>query len=1504
MSTGSFSSKKRGQRRTSYEKDEASASVSSAPFTRSSTVPLDKDKCFFCQKEDGHNLLTVRTENAGRALREAVEISQNVELKTRLNTAISPTDAHAMDVRYHKPCWTRHVFHARRDASSKQTTQTVLPMQVACLIELINLIDVKTQNQIYLSMDDIEATYISMLGGSEALQKHTPAFTRHWQKDQILSELPSVQSVRQKDRRKPGVLYSPEACEEDMVSDAMGREEEAMGNMKVIYKTAQAIRKSISSFTREDKPPIAVTSTIDDVPPELYTLMRWILAGPVDDLQTEVRTSVVNRAAVTMSHNIMYAYKTSRQVKYKPSGDSAAFRKQHVRENPQVLGLALNVHHDTRNKRLMDLLNAQNCCASYSRALLLETALANAVVENTTHFQGLYVPPLLKKGTFVFFAVDNTDFAEDTADGKGTTHGTVTAVYQKANATGESVAPDLQISDAKNLSVTPYHVAIMPCNKPKPVTASNGMEFSINSTGVSKSYELTHLGWIIASALSRTKDGEERSKLPGWAGYNSLLSSSQTLTEVGAMSLLPEVAHEWPTLLTVMMQACQLKSLAVGEDHPTVISFDMALYEKAVQLIDARPDLKRSVVPRLGELHVVMAALRALGASMENSGIDDAWMEAGVYGSATTRQILKCSHYKRALRAHIYSYIALYEIALELFFTEKPHLKVVCLEATCQIEEAYTEADKSKRPQYVKVASNHLLQALNSDDVMRQLKEWGAQKSTNAMFKSMMNYLHRVETILYFVAASRNADLTLHLQAGEALSKMFVAMDRIKYKRLWPRYIADMHALQTDHPETWRELQAGGNISVTKSGIPFVSIGADHACEHLNRMMKVHSGLIGISNNANARQRFFMAAPELSRLSSQFKGQFDLNTDKPTEHHDLKPSSVRREHEAVSKIKAAILSHGNPFDVEGDQLFNMMTHAYSPQEFVAQILNIDDTGQKLYQDYVTERINGEVCLWAPVKKQNNKMYMSGNKKRSVKIRDQIVDLKETKDLYGRLMVLAKSSRDIDQKQAIGNHEFTLTPRALFAPGGSVLPCTDKSKLIHIIQKLTTDLPQQPSATSEQGDGETSSATCDGHPSWKIAVVDGMVLVQKMVKKPATVVTVQDLSRCFNDRLVSLTTEYDEIILVFDTYHSDSLKNKTREKRQQGKAPIQYQIRDDTNIKHVVMSRFLSHSQTKADLTEYLAEKTLLYNRNSPKLVIASACGHTRNNSTLHVEDNNHEEADTLMIHQTVLASQRNPHAELMFFSPDTDVLVLIVAHYRQLCKNTSIYMASGVLQIEPIWDALGEERAKALHVFHAFTGADNIGRFSGIGKTTWFQLYLKADTEIIANLLKLSEITEVTEEIIATLARFVCSAYCPRAIQITSIPDLRWHLFCKHLAESDKLPPTLGALEQHIKRVCVQSRVWSQADVPQQQPCDPLENGYYQDEHGQLLPVTTNILPAPKAIIEMVRCQCKTNCSSQRCSCRSKSLSCTDLCLCGTECENDSDSNMAYDSQDESDDEI
>ena len=67
----------------------------------------------------------------------------------------------------------------------------------------------------------------------------------------------------------------------------------------------------------------------------------------------------------------MFGFKSKRQVTYKPSDEAAGFRSQQARENPQVLGLALTIHHDTRNKKLVNLLNAQGHCASYSCALII-----------------------------------------------------------------------------------------------------------------------------------------------------------------------------------------------------------------------------------------------------------------------------------------------------------------------------------------------------------------------------------------------------------------------------------------------------------------------------------------------------------------------------------------------------------------------------------------------------------------------------------------------------------------------------------------------------------------------------------------------------------------------------------------------------------------------------------------------------------------------------------------------------------------------------------------------------------------------------------------------------------------------------------------------------------------------------------------------------------------------------------------------------------------------------
>ena len=123
------------------------------------------------------------------------------------------------------------------------------------------------------------------------------------------------------------------------------------------------------------------------------------------------------------------------------------------------------------------------------------------------------------------------------------------------------------------------------------------------------------------------------------------------------------------------------------------------------------------------------------------------------------------------------------------------------------------------------------------------------------------------------------------------------------------------------------------------------------------------------SKQCQRKTKIFLTAPELSKFVKNFSNQFYSGKSQSDIHHDLSPSKVRRDHSMITRIKKSIASHGNPFCVEGSSIYNLITHAYIPDEYVPQILNMDNLGQKLYEDYVSERINGSVSNWEPVKKE-------------------------------------------------------------------------------------------------------------------------------------------------------------------------------------------------------------------------------------------------------------------------------------------------------------------------------------------------------------------------------------------------------------------------------------------------------------------------------------------------------------------------------------------------------
>ena len=88
-----------------------------------------------------------------------------------------------------------------------------------------------------------------------------------------------------------------------------------------------------------------------------------------------------------------------------------------------------------------------------------------------------------------------------------------------------------------------------------------------------------------------------------------------------------------------------------------------------------------------------------------------------------------------------------------------------------------------------------------------------------------------------------------------------------------------------------------------------------------------------------------------------------------------------------------------------------------------------------------------------MKKIQVKMWKSARKAVKHMLAKQVVELKEDRSLFALMLIVARSQPEIDLKEAIGQHEFTSLPRALFKVTGELLPCTDKSKLMTILEQL-------------------------------------------------------------------------------------------------------------------------------------------------------------------------------------------------------------------------------------------------------------------------------------------------------------------------------------------------------------------------------------------------------------------------------------------------------------------
>ena len=77
----------------------------------------------------------------------------------------------------------------------------------------------------------------------------------------------------------------------------------------------------------------------------------------------------------------------------------------------------------------------------------------------------------------------------------------------------------------------------------------------------------------------------------------------------------------------------------------------------------------------MGELQIVFAFLKCIGKFIDNSGLDEIFVESGIHGPQTLEQRKGGKHRKRSFEAYLTLYIALYELDLEELASFYPEIE-------------------------------------------------------------------------------------------------------------------------------------------------------------------------------------------------------------------------------------------------------------------------------------------------------------------------------------------------------------------------------------------------------------------------------------------------------------------------------------------------------------------------------------------------------------------------------------------------------------------------------------------------------------------------------------------------------------------------------------------------------------------------------------------------------------------------------------------------------------
>ena len=383
------------------------------------------------------------------------------------------------------------------------------------------------------------------------------------------------------------------------------------------------------------------------VPTTLKTFMSMLLNGP----NVQHQDNSESQACLTISQLVCFNAKSKKQ----STENNRHFKD---RETPLPLFIGLNIHTQTRSKKLLNSLHRLGISISYNRVIELENSLAGTMCARFEE-EGVVCPSHLRKNLFTVGALDNIDHNLSSTTAQGSFHGTGISIFQFPTTSNSGICRD-PITFLTNNNSSNYSLPHNYINVPAVTTKTNNLSLPpvVRHTEIQGHLDrakMEEVKWMEHAMQLLMKDKIEIDDYISWAAFHAS-TQPESIDPNALIALLPLFSEKAATIAMIKHGMDILSKITnyLNPGQIPVMAFDQPLFAlaKYVQWSWTESLGEECFIAMFGGLHIEMALWDTIGDFLDCSGWTTALCEAGIATSGVADSFLKVSHLTRTRRSH------------------------------------------------------------------------------------------------------------------------------------------------------------------------------------------------------------------------------------------------------------------------------------------------------------------------------------------------------------------------------------------------------------------------------------------------------------------------------------------------------------------------------------------------------------------------------------------------------------------------------------------------------------------------------------------------------------------------------------------------------------------------------------------------------------------------------------------------------------------------------------